>query len=107
MSLLPDRITDSNALTPRETSRALRSQRRTELRLFEYSLGRRLAAEEDRVDAQAVADALRTSLDEELDFLDYGLRRAGDSPAKAELVARKLEQLAFINQRRIGRRFGA
>jgi hypothetical protein len=106
MTLLPSRNTE-NALTVRETNQALRSQRRAELRLFDHSLGARFNAEADRIDSQAVADALAASLDEEMALLDYGVRRAGNSAAKAELVARKVELLANINNRRINRRFGA
>jgi hypothetical protein len=49
---------------------------------------------------------MRAALDEELDLLDYGLRRANGSLARAELVARKVEMLASINNRRVGQRFG-
>ena len=50
---------------------------------------------------------MRTSLDEELNLLEWGLHRARDgSAAKNELVARKVNMLSTINNRRIARRFG-
>ncbi|MFZ1154802.1 MAG: hypothetical protein WAN93_07860 [Solirubrobacteraceae bacterium] len=53
-----------------------------------------------------MADASRAGLEEELDLLDYGMARAGQSAAKVELVARHVERLSAINNRRISRRFG-
>jgi len=108
MSLLPDVISSSRAndLTPRQVQAAARAQRSTELEVFRHGLGARLRAECDRIDSQAAGDALRTALDEELDLLDYGLRRANGSVAKAELVARKVEMLASMNNRRVAQRFG-
>jgi hypothetical protein len=79
--------------------------RRAELTAFRHGLTAAVLAECDRQDAQAVAEACEASLDCELDLLDYGLRRANGSAAKAELVARKVERLAALNDRRITRRF--
>jgi|ERR1039458_4967950 hypothetical protein len=107
MSLLPDVIPNGDLLPPRQLAQALRAQHRAELTVFRHGLAARVQAECDRIDSQAAGDALRTALDEEVDLLDYGLRRANGSLAKAELVARKVEMLANINNRRISRRFGA
>jgi hypothetical protein len=95
------------ALSPYQMKRAGRVKAKTELAVFRHALAARAQSEMDRLDSQAVADASRTALEEELDLLDYGLARAGQSAAKVELVARHVEQLAAINNRRIARRFGA
>ena len=107
MSLLPAPLNNDTGFTPRQVAKASRSQAKAELRLFSYALEARTRAEVDRLDSQAVADASRTALEEELDLLDYGLGRAGQSAAKAALVARHVERLSAINNRRITRRFGA
>jgi hypothetical protein len=85
---------------------ARRAQGSTELQIFRYALQARTRAEVDRLDSQAIADASRAALDEELALLDEGLARAGQSVAKTELVARHVERMATINNRRINRRFG-
>lgn len=108
MSLLPDVISSSptDDVSPRQAQVAARAQRSTELAVFRHGLGARLRAECDRIDSQAAGDALRAALDEELDLLDYGLGRANGSLAKAELVARKVELFASMNNRRVAQRFG-
>jgi hypothetical protein len=106
MSLLPAPLDDDIGPTPRQSAKARRAQASTELELFRYGLTARARAEIDRLDSQALADASRASLEEELDTLDYGLARAGTSAAKVELVARHVQRMATINDRRITRRFG-
>jgi hypothetical protein len=106
MSLLPAPLDDDTGVTARQTSRARRAQASTELELFRYGLAAHARAEIDRLDSQAIADASRAALDEEVDLLDYGLARAGSSAAKVELVARHVQRMATINDRRITRRFG-
>jgi hypothetical protein len=106
MSRLPIRRADPYEPSPRQVDQAVRALRNTELAIFRHGLTARYQAEADRLDAQAGAEALQASLAEELNLLDYGLRRAGGSAAKAELVARKVELLSSINNRRINRRFG-
>jgi uncharacterized protein YicC (UPF0701 family) len=93
-------------LSPYQVRAAVRSQRKAELQVFRHGLRARMRAERDRIDSQAAADAMRTALEEELDLLDYGLQQARGSLAKAELVARKVELLASLNNSRITRRFG-
>jgi len=77
-----------------------------ELEVYRHALESRVLAEIDRLDTQAIGDVSRAALDEEVNLLDYGLARAGQSAAKAALVARHVERLANINDRRISRRFG-
>jgi hypothetical protein len=104
---LPVRLDDDTAgLDPRQVAKASRAQASTELELFRYGLAARTRAEVDRLDTEALADASRAALEEEVDLLDYGLARAGQSVAKVELVARHVQRMAAINDRRITRRFG-
>lgn len=106
MSFLPARQDEDTGLSTRQLVQARRAQASSELEVFRYGLGARARAEIDRVDSQAVADATRAALDEELDLIDYGMSRAGQSAAKAELVARHVQRLSEINDRRLNRRFG-
>jgi hypothetical protein len=89
------------------TGRASRIQHRAELEVYGHGLVAAVNAECELQDARALADVIRTSLDEELDLLEWGLHRANGSIAKTELVARKLNMLSTINDRRINRRFGS
>jgi hypothetical protein len=106
MSLLPAPLDKELGQTPRQLAQAKRAQAKTELELFRYSLGARARAQIDQLDSQAVADATRTALEEEMNLLDYGLSRSAGSAAKAELVARHVNRLAVTNDRRLTNRFG-
>lgn len=107
MSYLPVRRDDEpSGLSPRQLALARRAQAKADLEVFRYSLGTRARAQIDQLDTEAVGDASQAALDEELNLLDYGLARAGGSAAKTELVARHVQRLAAINDRRITRRFG-
>ncbi len=107
MSLLPTPFHDDAGLTPRQVIKARRAQASTELAVFRHALQVRAQVEVDRLDSQAVADASCAAFEEEVDFLDYGLACAGRSAAKTQLVARHVERIAAINDRRISRRFGS
>lgn len=102
---LPARL-DDGGLSARQVEKARRMQASTELEVFRHMLDARALADIDALDSQALADASRAALDEEIGLMDYGLARAGQSPAKAALVAQHVERLARINNRRITRRFG-
>jgi len=106
MSLLPARLDDGDSLSPRQVDKARRMRAGAELEVYRHALESRVLAEIDRLDTQAIGDVSRAALDEEVNLLDYGLARAGQSAAKAALVARHVERLANINDRRISRRFG-
>jgi hypothetical protein len=93
-------------MEPRLLARAAQAHAETQLAIFRHALAARFQSEADRLDSQAATDAIQASLETELDLLDYGMRRAGGSPAKAVLVARKVEMLSAMNNRRISRRFG-
>jgi hypothetical protein len=106
MSYLPVPSEPGGSLSPRQAARASRAQAKAEMAVFHHALAARAEGEMDRLDSQAVADASRAALEEELDLLDYGMSRAGQSAAKVELVARHVERLSAINNRRITRRWG-
>ena len=106
MSLFPVPAEGGAGACSRELAKARRAQASSELELFRYGLVARTRAEMDRIDSQAVADASRTALEEEMDLLDYGMARAGTSAAKLDLVARHVNRMAIIDDRRITRRFG-
>jgi hypothetical protein len=105
MSNLPARLSDA-ARPTRALVRAAQATQRTELEIYEYDLRARLQVECDRIDSEAIADVTRTALEEEMNVLDWGLERAGRSPAKRELVSRMVAQQSRIDIGRIGRRFG-
>lgn len=104
MSNLPARI--EGAPSSRQLTRAVKSQRRTELAIFRYGLDARYVAECERLDAQALSDVVKTALEEEICNLDWGLTKAAGSAAKAELVSQKIALQVEINTTRIARRFG-
>lgn len=105
-SLQLARLDDQMGSNARQIAKARRAQADAELEVFRYGLGAQMRADFDRHDSQSIADASKAALESELDLLDYGMARAGMSAAKVELVARHVERLATINDRRITRRFG-
>jgi hypothetical protein len=102
---LPDDDSDGG-LTRYQLAKAQRAQASTELEVYQHFLRTRVLADKERLDAQAAADALRAALDEELALLRDGLAQAGQSAAGIELVARKVDLLANVDNRRFARRFG-
>jgi hypothetical protein len=105
MNRLPVLRTDDGR-SSRQLARAVAAQSRTEVAIFEHNLEARFVAECERIDAQALSDVVRTSLEEEFSILDWGMQEAAGSPAKAELVARRVAMQSHINSRRIERRYG-
>jgi hypothetical protein len=91
--------------TKRQLARAHSAQLSTNLAVFRHGLEASARAEMDAQDSQAIADAARTALDEELALLRDGLNQAGQSAAAVELVSRKVELVANTNDRRLARRF--
>jgi hypothetical protein len=106
MSKLPARR-DDRGMSPRQLDRAIRSQQEAELSIWEYRQELRYHAEADRIDTEALGSALEAALEAEMHLLDFGLRQAGGSAAKAALIPRKLEIFSSANNRRIGQRFVA
>lgn len=108
MTFLPAPIDDDpSGLSPRQRAVARKAQASSDLEVFRYGVGTRARTQIDQLDSQAVGDATRAALETEFDLLDYGLGQAGQSAAKAALVARHVERTAQINDRRLTRRFGA
>ncbi|HSZ06853.1 MAG TPA: hypothetical protein VK778_16820 [Solirubrobacteraceae bacterium] len=93
-------------LNKRQLNRTRRAEVSTALAVVRHGFEAQALADMDRQDSQAAADALRTALDEEMALLRDGLAQAGQSAAAIELVARKVELLSSIDNRRIARRFG-
>jgi hypothetical protein len=107
MSSLPMPFDDETGwLASRQVTRAAREQAKANLVVFRHDLQARTLAAFDRADREAVADASDGALDVEIDLLDRGMARAGQSEAKLELVRRRVELLSNVNSRRIAGRFG-
>jgi hypothetical protein len=95
------------ALSPRLPSRkASRAVAKSHMRVFHHELEVWAMLEEERQESEAVADASRTSLEQELRLLREGLALAGQSAAALNLVSRRVELQANIDTRRITRRWG-
>lgn len=108
MAMLPVPFNNDpgGGLTSRQLAKARRVSANASLSVHRHNEEARALAEMDATDSQAAGDASTVALECELDLLDYGLARAGGSVAKAELVARHVNRLSAINNRRITRRFG-
>ena len=104
MANLPDRLTQG--LEPVRTARGAALERRAESQVLRHGLRAWVRTQTDQIDSQTVRDAIEAAFDEEVDFYDHGMSRAKGSLTKQELLARKLEMLSRIDNRRITRRFG-
>jgi hypothetical protein len=102
---LPARLSDLPG-NSRQIARAVEAQEQTELAVYEHHLIARYLAEVEKIDAEALADVVKSALDVELGVLDYGLEQTAGSPAKAELVSRLVSMQSKIDSARIARRFG-
>jgi hypothetical protein len=103
MSMMPEPV--RWALEPVRTKRDLARQRRSDSSLYAYALNAYERSQKDQIDSQTTRDALECAFDEECSLFDHGMAKAGASVTKQQLLADKLEMLAKINNRRIGRRF--
>ncbi len=106
MSLPVPFASEPGGFSSRGLERARKSQEGAALAVFDHTVRAQAIAEMDMADTHAIADATRVALEEEIDLLDHGLRLAGSSAAKAELVARHVNRLSNINNARLSRRFG-
>jgi hypothetical protein len=93
-------------LTAEQVAIAQSNEASVILAVHEHFLWSRLLAEQERLDAEAAADAKWSALEQELVFLHKGLALAGRSATGVELVARSVEQLARAGEQRFRRRFG-
>jgi hypothetical protein len=108
MSYLPALPDDgpNTGLSPHQFATAGSNEASALVEVHQHFLWSRTLAEMERLDAQAAGDGARADLDEELGLLHEGLARAGQSVAGIELVARKVQGLVTVNERRFMRRFG-
>jgi len=60
----------------------------------------------DVAETTALADVIRTAIDEEVAILQWGTSLAKGSGAAAQLVAEKVTLFSELNSRRIRQRFG-
>jgi hypothetical protein len=105
-SYLPARLDDPTGLSRRQIEQARKAEATNALEVFRYGLGAQARAQMDIHDSQALADANRAAVSEEMDLVDHGLKRAGASATKVEIVARAAQRMATITDRRIMGRFG-
>jgi hypothetical protein len=105
MSNLPARLTGADRPS-RTLARATRATEQTELAIYKHHLAASYQAACDQIDSKAIADVAECALLEEMRVLDSALSRAGNSPAKRELVSRMVDLQSDIDLRRIRRNFG-
>lgn len=96
----------SGWLTSRQAIKAQRARANAELTIYRHGLRAEALKEMDEMDSEALAYVTRTALNLELDLLEHGMSRAGQSAAKLVLVSRHVDRLSAINNQRITRRFG-
>jgi hypothetical protein len=85
--------------------RATKTVRAAELAVFNHQLAASVKLAVNRIDSDALSQAAWCCLDEEVRFLNDGLRLVGNSQAGQELLAQKLDVLATSNNARL-REFG-
>jgi hypothetical protein len=90
----------------RDANKADRIARGTELEVYRHRARNWEQEAKDKSDSETIGEVCKAALDEELNLLEYGTMRAGQSLVKAELVANKVRMAAAANDRRIARRFG-
>jgi hypothetical protein len=108
---MPDRLPDIRneadlELAPKLLHRAARDTRRAELELYRYQLNAAVRREKDIIDTEVLEDVFTAATDSELKFMSEFRAKAGNSAAAIEVVARKMQMLDDITNRRIMRRFG-
>jgi len=85
--------------------RSTRAQQRADHAVFEHGLKSWANSMKDQIDSMALAEAIRTSTEEEMDTYDEMMLIAGDSEVKKTLVMRKLSIMSNTNNARLRRRF--
>lgn len=90
----------------RQVIRAAQALERTESAIYAHELEVRYLAEIEHIDAAALAEVVKGSLEMEIAFYDEAMTKAAGSAAKAQLIADKLSILSKTNSARIARRFG-
>lgn len=90
----------------RQVVQAARALEKTENAIYTHELEVRFLAEIEHIDAQALAEVVKGSLELEIALYDEAIKQAAGSAVKAQLIADKLSVLSKTNSGRIARRFG-
>lgn len=106
MSFHPAPRDSQTGMNRRQIAEAQKAEAATMLELHRYMLGAQFRAQISIYDTQALGDANRAAVSEEIELLEYGLRRAGSLGAGVEIVARASQRMALLTDRQIIRRFG-
>jgi hypothetical protein len=105
MSNLPARLPDG-VPNRRQVIRATRATERTELAVLEHQLAALYDRECAIIDSETIKEVTESSLDNVLEVLDRGLKKAGDRPAALEFVAHAISRMESLDDAAIMRRFG-
>lgn len=87
-------------------SRATRTLRAAEVEVFRYQINAEVRQAKNMIDTDVLEEAVWYALNQEVRFLNDGLRLAGNSQTAQELVAQKLSFLVTNNNWRLSRDFG-
>lgn len=97
---------DGGRQSSRQIARADQARQAGELQIFQHGVDAGVLGAFDQIDTQTTADAVEYALGEEINLLERGVLRAGNSRAALELVLRKVQLFTLINDGRLTRRFG-
>jgi hypothetical protein len=81
-------------------------RRRAEKSVLQHAIKSWVADQRLAIDLRSATAAIEFATEEELNFLSYGLSRAGGDQTKLAIVGLKLELLIQLNDRRIRGEFG-
>ena len=107
MSTLRSYSGDASEVSSRYLDQVSRTQQDVELAIFVRAVLARYRADTDRLDSQALADALQAALEDAVGLLEHGLKLAAGNPYAVDLVTEAVELLSAMNRQRIVRRFEA
>ncbi len=104
--LLPFRedLPGGGEVVPFGSSKGHRDLRRAETEVFRYQLRAAVTREKDLTDTDLLEDCVLASAESELRVLRVLTAEAGGSAAALEIVARKVEIMDAIANRRLNRR---
>lgn len=99
----------SSSLSGLELSRraersVVRTFQKADVDLLNYRIAANVRAQKDQIDSVMLGQKHSAALAEELDFMQYGISKAGQSAAALEIVARHLNDFVDSNCRRIRNR---
>jgi hypothetical protein len=102
---LPDRF-GTSGLRSFSAGNLPTERRRADRAVLQHAIKAWVADQKLTIDLRSASAAIEFATEEELNFLSYGLSRAGGDQTKLAIVVRKLELLAQLNDRRIRGEFG-